>query len=162
MVELAFTLRFPEGWSEDERSVAPGRRFVFSPGGPASNVKAIASIAAVPRQGIRPDELLDRAVGSPAESHDAADGHPYRLWRREAERLELAGMDSVVVHDLFRPDGATHPALQQRLLVTFFPDGSDTTVQFTLSSPDLLAFDDFLTDGLAIAATLHLTERASA
>ncbi len=157
-------------------------------------VRALASLEVRPRGGIDPDQLLARArseqpdpAGVPAGSAPSAapaavpaatsvppvpDREPepqsgaYRLWRRQADVVELAGLPCVVVHDVFRPAAGGHPALQQRLLVTYFPPAAggadDVAVQFTLSSPDLLAFDDFLAEGIAIAATLLLTERTPA
>ncbi|TAJ46853.1 MAG: hypothetical protein EPO52_15070 [Herbiconiux sp.] len=172
--QVGFTLRFPEGWSEvpaaPDAAASARRRFVFAPREAATGaqlVRAIASIEVRPRRGITVEQLLARAL---SERPDASSPTPppsaatsgavpggYRLWRREADTVELAGLPCVVVHDVFRPAAGGHPALQQRLLVTYFPPGGEVAVQFTLSSPDLLAFDDFLADGLAIAATLTLS-----
>jgi len=184
---FGFTLRFPEGWSEVPAApeagpdAAPGarRRFVFAPREATTGaelVKAVAAIEVRPRRGIDVEQLLARALSErpaagavapagaassvPDAPHEASG--PYRLWRREADAVELAGLPCVVVHDVYRPEAGEHGALQQRLLVTYFTPDPDAAVQFTLSSPDLLAFDDFLADGLAIAATLVLTERTPA
>lgn len=159
---LGFTMRFPEGWSEvpavPDATASARRRFVFAPREAATGaplVRAVASIEVRPRGGITGEQLLARAVSErPTPSDAGAPDGPYRLWRREADAVEFAGLPCVVVHDVFRPAAGGHPALQQRLLVTYFPHSDDVAVQFTLSSPDLLAFDDFLADGLAIAATL--------
>jgi len=186
---LRFPEGWSEVPTAPDAAAAARRRFVFAPREAetgAQPVKAIASIQVRPRGDVGAEQLLARALSErprpdqvaqavptqpgptrPASTQPAPDASDeasglYRLWRREADAVELAGLPCVVVHDVFRPADGGHPALQQRLLVTFFPPSDDVAVQFTLSSPDLLAFDDFLADGLAIAATLTLTERTPA
>lgn len=169
---FGFTIRFPEGWSEvpPTADAAPGarRRFVFAPAEAVTGeqvVKAIASIELRPRRGIDAEQLLARALSErsgPSSTGPGVAAAPgpsdgYSLWRRQADAVQLAGVASVVVHDVFRPTAGSTKALQQRLLVTYFPPSDDVAVQFSLSSPDLLAFDDFLADGLAIASTLRIS-----
>ncbi len=122
-----------------------------------ATVRAWAFLELLPRGGVTIDEFAAAASAPRVVSDEAT------VFRRQAERVELAGLPCVVVHDVVEPGGASGGrALHQRLVVTYFPGDPKVVVRFELSSPDLLVFDDFVRSGVEFANTLRLHEEAPA
>jgi hypothetical protein len=113
-------------------------------------IRGIASITANDASRLTARELVKSA--SAARLSDIG----LDIWSRQAERVVIGANQAAIIHDLLTSSSSGGSAMGERFVGVLF--SPTATVRLEIQSRDLSAFDDIVSVGTAILATVTFPE----